>query len=168
MIKSQEKAYMFERLSPEKLVKWTKKLKYFRFFRAVGGHANDCDRLVIKIPLQQGLSQSNLFRKLGFDIPAAAEKELDRIRDQYLHTHLSQKACRSSLFGPGFHYHGFDGALFIEKWGSGGPLDVTDEDVAVAAAFETAIDGQGLKFSMPPSKLFNCFCEEHYPEYFVA
>lgn len=39
------KEYLFQEHSEEFLSSWVRQLQYFRFFRAIGGHANDFDKI---------------------------------------------------------------------------------------------------------------------------
>ena len=66
--------YLFEEHDEKKLRKWSRRLKFFRFFRALGGHANDGDSLdvsfVYKEPAQLDTFLAGLGIKLvKFDAP---------------------------------------------------------------------------------------------------
>jgi hypothetical protein len=142
-------------------------MRFFRFQRAAGGHANDCDMLVAKLPIAQLSSKSVLFRQLGFAIPLDVDKDVDQMADHALKTYFSQKGWTSRLLSDGFSWRAFGGHILIERFGSGPALhEVTEDDVQLVEKLESQLAEAGLTFTVPPSSHFSCFSAENYTEYF--
>lgn len=57
--------YLFERNSPDQLAGWTRRLRWFRFCRAQGGHANDGDQLLVSLRYADEDDLFDLCRVLG-------------------------------------------------------------------------------------------------------
>jgi hypothetical protein len=57
--------YFFERHSLDTLLEWSKRLKYFRYCRAYGGHVGDGDCLLIAIRIQSEQELYEVFAQLG-------------------------------------------------------------------------------------------------------
>ncbi|CAA0079972.1 Uncharacterised protein [Zhongshania aliphaticivorans] len=60
-------SYLYEQHSENELKNWASRLKYFRYFRAYGGHANDVDSLDIALKYETSESLLNIFGKLGIE-----------------------------------------------------------------------------------------------------
>lgn len=60
--------YFFERHSLDTLLEWSKRLKYFRYCRAYGGHVGDGDCLLIAIEIQSEQELYEVFEQLELPI----------------------------------------------------------------------------------------------------
>ncbi len=65
MIEPRLRSYIFERHSESEIRSWNKRLNYFRYFRAFGGHANDGDSLDLAIRYSGNDQLLNIFRLLN-------------------------------------------------------------------------------------------------------
>ncbi len=48
-LEERKQKYLFERHSVDEVRAWNRRLRFFRYFRAYGGHANDSDSLDVAI-----------------------------------------------------------------------------------------------------------------------
>ena len=60
--------YLFEQHSEAELRAWAKRLKFFRFFRAFGGHANDGDSLNVVFAYQTTSQLESCLKDLGVEV----------------------------------------------------------------------------------------------------
>ncbi|WCT56676.1 hypothetical protein PQ456_03900 [Paenibacillus kyungheensis] len=65
--------YFFERHSLDTLLEWSKRLKYFRYCRAYGGHVGDGDSLLIAIRIQSEQELHEVFEQLDIPIVLASD-----------------------------------------------------------------------------------------------
>ncbi|MDF1825974.1 MAG: hypothetical protein P1U68_15115 [Verrucomicrobiales bacterium] len=63
-------AYLFQEHSIEEVRAWNRRLKYFRYFRAYGGHANDRDSLDVAIAWGGEEELQTIFRQLEIEVVA--------------------------------------------------------------------------------------------------
>ena len=60
--------YLFEEHDEKKLRKWSRRLKFFRFFRALGGHANDGDSLDVAFAYVEPAQLDTFLAGLGIKL----------------------------------------------------------------------------------------------------
>ena len=60
--------YLFREHSEKKLRRWARRLKFFRFFRALGGHANDGDSLDVSFAYKEPAQLDTFLADLGVDL----------------------------------------------------------------------------------------------------
>ena len=63
--------YLFHRHPPAELGAWARRLRYFRFCKAIGGHANDGDQLVAALRYADAADLRHLLAQLGLPGNAA-------------------------------------------------------------------------------------------------
>lgn len=68
------KQYLYESHSEDTLRAWAKRLHFFRFFRAYGGHANDGDSLDVAYRYKNIEELESFLRYLGISVVRFAEK----------------------------------------------------------------------------------------------
>ncbi|KAA0022339.1 hypothetical protein [Antrihabitans cavernicola] len=167
--------YLFEQHSPDRLQTWARSLRYFRFCRAYGGHANDGDQLLVAIGFDgvddllsvcdglgitlaapggpapvTGVTYTGAeWAKLAFPIqafPQFAQPGWVRLADHNVHVHVGHDVRISA-------------ADEDERY------DVTETAVAAAQRIEGLLAPIQGRIIDPPQNDRNCICPQQYPEF---
>jgi NAD(P)-dependent dehydrogenase (short-subunit alcohol dehydrogenase family) len=136
--------YLYERHSREELHAWARRLRYFRFVRAIGGHANDGDRLLLA--LRHGGAADALALSAQLD-PSATGRGHHVIGGIRVFVWTNDQTLTLSLSGS-----------------AGDPYSVTELDVTNAAALEPLIDRLQDRIIDPPFDDKHCLAPATYPE----
>lgn len=171
------RTYLFEIHSPDTLRAWARRLALFRFCRAVGGHANDGDELLLTYAYQDPSQLRAFFAPLGVQLiehheaPAQALpgvsyawNELQKFPSLIPDTSWLQQPGRCQLA----HEEVF-------AWCSNQQIqlsiahgyDVTEADVERAERLERALHNVTLARVDPPVARRHCVCPAYYPELFA-
>jgi hypothetical protein len=129
-------AYFFRRHSFEELRAWTETMRFFRFCRAIGGHANDGDLLVAAVRVESQADLAAVAAALGI-APRAGQAEIAGVRC-FVAVHPGQ----------------------LELWLSGAAGDayeVSEEDVLNAVKIEAALASVADRVIDPPMAGERCF-----------
>ena len=109
------------------LYEYVKKLNYFTFKHAIGGHANDGDSLVWKLSFENETDLMQKLQKLEIPFP-----EVENILNFYGYTFLRNEKIYLSII---------NNFIQVEVFGANGDLySVSDADVAVCEKIEAIIE----------------------------
>lgn len=166
----------------DELQRWATSLRFFRFCRAFGGHANDGDVFEVLIQFQSEHDLREICSLLGLrlnPLPAhspcpvpgrgysAEEFSKFRSRIQNL-THLGQPGWCQVNGIPAFVWVDENGLRICFAGGAGDPYQVTEQD------FENALSAEGLLEPLrgrvvdPPRDNPGCVCPKFYPAFWVG
>jgi hypothetical protein len=170
------KQYLFEEHSEAELRSWAKRLKFFRFFRAYGGHANDGDALNVAFAYQTTSELESFLTDLGIEIVMFdVEPPQPELWVSYCGDVLSKFPSLISgttwMEQPG-HCKIMGVAAFV--WGYADRITislsedykVSEKTVVDAEKIEIALAGTSLQRVDPPKDTKNCICPKYYPDYF--
>ncbi|MEV6767505.1 hypothetical protein AB0N05_02625 [Nocardia sp. NPDC051030] len=174
-------AWLYERHSEAELQGWIQRLRWFRYCRAVGGHANDCDELRLALRAETEHELLALFVALGITpewIPDDAPQPVPGVA--YTPGEYARFPSRIPEF-PGLAQPGHL-AITGEKafaWASSGRLalslsdpdtvyEVTERAVAAAVAIESALADLSAAIIDPPLDDPHCLCPKYYPHLWPA
>jgi hypothetical protein len=129
--------YLFRSHSRAELQAWAKRLRYFRFCRALGGLANDGDCLAVAL------------RHRG---EADAQHLLASLSDAQRNVSVSLTADTLQLTLAG---------------ANGDPYEVTEADVANAEALERRLDPHAERIIDPPLNDPRCIAPATYPAFWT-
>jgi hypothetical protein len=136
--------YLYARHSREELHAWARRLRYFRFCRAIGGHANDGDRLLLAL------------RHDGPDDAQALCAQLDAAATGRGH-HL--------IAGIPVFAWTYEQTVTLSMSGAAGDFySVTELDVVNAATLESLIEPLRGRIIDPPFHDEHCLAPATYPE----
>ena len=153
------RAYLFRRHSPAELSAWGRRLRYFRFCKAYGGHANDGDQLLAALSYAEHADLRSLLTQLG--LPVAPVESPD----------VFPSAGQVTLAGE---------RVFV--WVRKLPVqqleiavvdldnlyEVTPRAVAVAEGVEMVLAAHAARIIDPPLPNCHCVCPAYYPELWAA
>ena len=170
---------LFEAHSREQLRDWARRLKYFRFCRAFGGHSgDDGDQLVVAIRAE---SEPDLLEVLGVLGIRAEQVPPDAPQPQpgVAYTGTEWQAFPSVI--PEFPHLKQPGHVRLAgqkafAWASGGRFtisiadehevyDVTEAAVRAAQSVEPLLEPLALRIIDPPRDTPLCVSPEFYPEF---
>jgi hypothetical protein len=164
-------AYFFRPHSYEELRRWTERLSFFRFRRALGGHANDGDVLLAALRVRSEAELVALARTVGIPLrelpPDAAEQVVGAV---YSLAELAQIPTRIEAY-PRFAQPGhialagvgcwcwiYEGRLELSLSGAAGDgYEVTEADVENAVAVEALLAPVAGYVLDPPLENERCF-----------
>lgn len=168
--------YLFEQHSEAELRSWAQRLKFFRFFRAFGGHANDGDSLDAAFAYETTSQLESCLKDLGVEIvkfdsqPPQPElwvsyrgDEFSRFPSLVSGTTWMQQPGRCKIMDvDAFVWCGADRIKISVSEG----YAVTEKNVMDAEKIETALARLALERIDPPRDTKNCICPKYYPDYF--
>jgi hypothetical protein len=171
------RTYLFEVHSAQTLRAWAQRLRLFRFCRAVGGHANDGDELLLVYAYQSPSELLSFFEGLGLQLtqhsvaPPQASPGVSYSLDQ---------AQKFPNLIPGTRWLQQPGHCKLahqdaHAWCTGRQIqlsiahgfDVTEADVERAERLERALRDVTLLRIDPPVARRHCVCPAYYPELFT-
>lgn len=168
--------YLFEEHPETELRAWARRLKFFRFFRAFGGHANDGDSLDVAYAYQTPEQLASFMANLGITLvkfearPPQPEIGVS-YRGEVFTQFPSLIAGTEWLKQPG-HCEIMGIAAFVWcsvdsiKISVGDRYTVSEQSVQNAEKIETLLTGVTLERIDPPLDTRNYICPRHYPDYF--
>lgn len=140
-------------------------LRYFRFLRAIGGHANDGDQLLVALAWDDDLDLTVLLTQLDIPLrehtgrPSTHAPSIEDLR------HLGQPGW-VDVDGTRLHVRVEPGRVVITISGSAGnPYEVTEADVAAASRIEEKIDLVADRVLDPPEATDRCVHPGTWPEF---
>jgi hypothetical protein len=138
--------HLYRRHARKELSAWARRLTYFRFCRAVGGHANDGDQLSLALRYDGEADALALYVKLAGGI---VEPGCVQLRGVSVLLLRQKRALTLSLFGA-----------------DGDAYEVSELDVAHAEALEPHIVPLAARLIDPPIDSEHCISPQRYPEFF--
>lgn len=178
MTDSRWEQYLFERHTRAELSAWARSLRYFRFWRAIGGHSgDDGDQLMTAIQLGSERELLEVLGLLAIPIvrlpPGTPEPQpgVSYTSAQYNafppkindFPHIQQPS-HIRLAGEKAHAWVHGGRLEITISDEISRYDVTSEAVASARRVEPLLLPLAHKIIDPPRDSRNCVCPRFYPE----
>lgn len=177
MIDARWEAYLYERHAKSDLAIWAPTLRFFRYCRAYGGHANDGDALLASISIRYRSGLESVFRQLGIPLiilppdnptPVAGVsypmeqftqfqhgiKQFPDIK-QPGHVRLSDVAAHVWVFAENMTISIADESLAYE---------VTEQAIASAQRVEALLEPLAAQVIDPPQDNKHCICPKFYPE----
>lgn len=169
--------YLYEQHTEAELKNWASRLRYFRYYRAYGGHANDGDSLDMALNYSSPKMLIDTLRDLGIE-PTQFANEPERPTPGTSYTHEEYTAFPSVI--PGTEWIEQPGHR--EIWGvkvfiwcddriikiSASPwsYDVTTEHVLAAEMLETKLSAFKERLVDPPRDTKHYVCPKYYPHIF--
>ncbi|MGK5037807.1 hypothetical protein [Janthinobacterium sp. LB3P118] len=159
--------YLFKEHGEKKLRKWARRLKLFRFFRALGGHANDGDSLDVAFAYGEPAQLDTFLASLGIKLvkfDAQPPQPLPGIAyqgDEYLRFPslidgtLWQQPGRCDIMGIGVFIWCHAGVVKISLHDG---YAVSEQNVRDAAAIEKLLAWVLLERIDPPADSRQYFC----------
>lgn len=169
-------AYLFEAHSEEELRAWARRLAFFRFFRAYGGHANDGDALDVVFAYRTQEQMASCLAQLGVQLrkfdtqPAQAQVGVSYPGDVFIQFPSLIPGTRW-LEQPG-HCEVVGIKVFIWCFADRIKISVSDswrvseQNVRDAEIIEQLLRKVPLERIDPPLDTRNYISPKHYPQYF--
>jgi hypothetical protein len=177
VIDARWEAYLYERHARSELAAWAPTLRYFRYCRAYGGHANDGDTLLASISIQYRSALESVLRQLGIPLVIlppdnpTPEVGVSYRGDQFMqfqhgikqfpdikqpgHVRLSDVAA---------HVWVFSDRLTISLADEDNAYEVTAPTIASAHRVEMLLEPLAALVIDPPQDNKHCICPKFYPE----
>ena len=147
------KDWLFGDHSQNEIYTWISTLKYFLFFRAIGGHANDGDYLELRIGFNKPNDQDTFLK--GLNITSGPFLEATKIK---LPSPFEKFNCNISRYGTVISVVGI----------SGNPYKMGDLEYQLCLSLEKLIKLSGLEVmvSYDEKKRPTCVTWDGYSDYF--
>lgn len=161
--------YLFAEHDEKKLRKWARRLKFFRFFRALGGHANDGDSLDVAFAYNEPAQLGTFLADLGVDLvkfDAPPPQPLPGVAYQgeaflqfpsLIDDTLWQQPGRCDIMGIEVFIWCHAGVVKISLHDG---YAVSEQNVRDAASIEKLLAGVVLERMDPPADSRHYFCPE--------
>ncbi len=170
-----KQAYFFERHSIDEVRSWNQRLKYFRYFRAYGGHANDRDSLDVAIAHRGGKDLLAVLEQLGIrpksysSAPPQPERgvsyphtEFEKFPSLIPDTRWIEQPGHTEIAGLPVFVWCYDDRIMIspknESW------DIDDSIVRAAEAIEPHLTGLADRIIDPPKDTEHYLCVANHPK----
>jgi len=156
-------AWFFRTHGFEELARWTASMRYFRFVRALGGHANDGDTLEVALRFDSERDLVALATDLGIVLREAPPAPVAKRGRAHRAEELDESPCRIDghprylqpclveLDGVRCFAWVYRGRLVLRLSGAAGdPYEVTEDDVREALLLEVRIAPFADRVLEPP------------------
>lgn len=171
------RSWLYETHSAAELHDWALRLRYFRFCRAVGGHANDGDQLRVVLRAETEPVLRNLFTVLGIT-PTSIPPDAPRPQPGTRYTARQYAAFparidRFPTLAQPRHVHiaghkafawASAGRLRISLHDADNPFEVTEPTVQAALDIEQRLSQLAAEIIDPPLDRRHCICPKYYGE----
>ena len=148
--------YLFYRHPPAELRAWGQRLRYFRFCKAIGGHANDGDNLLVALRYTDAADLGQLLTELGLpigkndsDLNMTASLGRSKLAGQPVYISLRHLPVRQ---------------LEIVIFDQDNVYEVTSAAITAAETVEVLLAAHEPRIIDPPLPNFHCVCPAYYPE----
>ncbi|MDO6421545.1 hypothetical protein [Saccharophagus degradans] len=169
--------YLYEQHSEKELKEWASRLKFFRYFRAYGGHANDGDSLDIALKYESTDRLIDILKSLGID-PMIYSKKPDQPipgtrynHEEYTsfpslipNTEWIKQPSHCEIFGIKVHIWCENGLINISA--NPGSYTVTVEHVESAEKLESKFGNLKQFILDPPKDTKHYVCPKYHPSIF--
>jgi hypothetical protein len=159
--------YLYRSHSHDELVRWTRSMRYFRFQRAIGGHANDGDELLCALRSGNDADVVEIFSELGIPVREADAQELDSaLRAGRPNRYGASNQWLSRIAQPGqVVIAGASVNVYVRaeqtelslSGAAGDYFEVSQLDVDNALRIEAAMAGVANRVVLPPRAGQHCF-----------
>ena len=146
--------YLFGNYGRVVLTNWARRLHYFRFVKALGGHANDGDLLLAVLRYANNADLRKLFAQLG--LPTGPGRATGPVPSPGLIAWAGAKVYVAVRHAPQ--------QLEFTIIAPDGSYDVTPQAVEAAEAVELLLAVQAPRIIDPPLRDHHCVCPAYYPE----
>lgn len=158
--------YLHERHSPDQLRAWARRLAYFRFCRAYGGHSNDGDHLLVSLRVESLAALLRIMSVLDVPVkrlqqPSPGAFAMPRFPELAQPGHVR-------IAGHPAHVWSYAERLTISVADTDDLYSVTESAVAAAASIEVLLAPIAGLVVDPPQDDRNCVCPRYYPELWHA
>ena len=175
-IDERKQRYLFERHTVDEVRSWNRRLRFFRYFRAYGGHANDSDSLDVAIsyrgtedlvsvldeigiyPTSYSSSSAPAQPKTGVSYPITEFEEFPSIVEG---TCWIEQPGHTEIFGVSVFVWCYGDRILIspknDSW------DIDESTVAAAEAIEPHLTGLSGRIIDPPRDTDHYLCEAKHP-----
>ncbi len=160
-------AWLYRNHSHDELTRWTRTLRYFRFQRALGGHANDGDLLLCALRSQNDADVTEICTALGISVKPLAADALESGREMNEpNRYGARNQWRSLIAQPGLVViAGVEVSVWVcaeqtelsLSGAAGDPFEVTELDVQNALQIETVLTKLVDRVLLPPRTGEHCF-----------
>lgn len=176
-----KRAYLFENHSVETIRGWYERLRFFRYFRAYGGHANDGDSLDLAIRYEGEKDLIDLFARLGIEpvryecepeqpVPGQSYPgtEFARFPPLVPGTRWIRQPGRLSIVGTEAHVWCYGDHVLVSAGGAS--YQVSEETVCAAEAIEAAVDFTSIMDRVldPPRATDHYISPANHPSLFAS
>ncbi|QEN88684.1 hypothetical protein FZC33_21330 [Labrys sp. KNU-23] len=169
--------YLFERHDRQQIAQWARRLRYFRFCRAVGGHANDGDELLVAIALQAEAGLVDACATLGIVLDAVAPgspqpvagvaytaEEFGKFASLVPGSLGIRQPGFVELAGQAVYVHAQANRLEISLSDTDSPYEVSEAAVRSAERVEALLAPLAGRLIDPPRASRHCVCPAYYPD----
>jgi hypothetical protein len=171
--------YLFREHSEEFLSSWARRLKYFRFFRALGGHANDADKIVLALGYDGQEDLIWLLNDLGIPYLRFPEKpQQPEPRKRYAGSEFEkfpllipgtvwiEQPKRKIINAIEVFIWGYQERIEFSVIGSADKRwDIGETEFQHAEALEPVFEKYASRMIDPPYDTKNFICPKYYPQY---
>ncbi|AMR28070.1 hypothetical protein A0257_13865 [Hymenobacter psoromatis] len=150
--------YVFGRHGHGVLANWVRRLRYFRFNKAQGGHANDGDQLLLALRYTDEADLHSLLQQLGLRATTAVPEALPagwvELAGNQVRAYVRRVPERR---------------LEISLSAVDNPYEVTAQTVAITEALEAQLElaAHESRIIDPLNESIHCVCPQYYPELWV-
>ncbi|MES2674549.1 MAG: hypothetical protein V4660_09930 [Pseudomonadota bacterium] len=171
------KQYLFGQHPESELRSWALRLKYFRYFRAHGGHANDGDSLDVAFSYSSTDELLNIFNEIGYKpliyskIPPQPVAVVSYTGDEWSkfsslipNAQWIKQPGHCEILGVRVFFWCENGSARIST--NPASYIVNNEHVLAAEALELEFKKLNLTYIDPPRDTKNYICPKYYPEFY--
>lgn len=169
--------YLFERHDRQQIMQWAGRLRYFRFCRAVGGHANDGDQLLVAIAVETEADLVNVCATLWIALDIVAPdspqpvpgvaytaEEFGKFAPLVPGSRRIRQPGLVELAGQPAYVHAQANRLEISLSDTDRPYEVSEASVRSAERVEALLTQLAGRLIDPPRASRHCICPAYYPE----
>lgn len=171
------KQYLYQEHTESELREWASRLRFFRYFRAYGGHANDGDSLDVALRYESTEALIGLLESIGIH-PVVYEEKPDQpvpginySHEEYIsfpnlipNTQWIKQPSHCELLG-GKVFVWCNGEI-INISSSAGSYVVTNDHVELAEKIEPKLEGFKHLIVDPPKDTNHYICPKYYPGFY--
>ncbi len=169
--------YFFGQHPESELRNWALRLRFFRYFRAFGGQANDGDSLDLAVAYSGTEELLEILARLGYAplvhdrLPPQPQigvgypsEEFQRFPRIISNTQWIEQPGHCKIFGVRVFLWCGGGLAKVSVGGE--DYEVHEQDVRAAEKLEANLAALPLRWVDPPSDTRNYLCPKYYPDFF--
>ena len=161
--------HIFQEHPKQFLIDWARRLKYFRFVKADGGHGSSPDKILLSLKYNGQDDLIKLFENLGINYQQYKKRpikpELSLIpKTEWIEQPKHQVFNNINLFVWGYE----ENIEFSITGSSENKWKITVAEFENAESLETLFENYVQRLIDPPQDTKHCLCPKHYPQYWPA